>query len=376
MTSIESRRAEIKRLFDEGLKPAEIGQTLGLSIVTVHNDLRAVELKDLNPRKSADELAATLREVMESLSLLHDASDVKSYEPETRSEIIRGLSERGLKPGEMTKLTGLTYVQLKRAADRVGISIVKPCMVSTRATSKEKRAAPERVKPKKAEIVAQRRAEVKRLVLEGKSASEIAVLMKCPTSVVYNDMKVLGVASLKPKPVDDERNIKRITELAMAGLTVSAIVRASGIAAHVVNDVVKKHGIAVSRKSKTHGLVSTYRSGCKCEPCFTAGKAYDLECKRVRYATKVKPEHVHGTVGGAKNWGCDCERCVEAVRISNKVSASLPAPAEKKFDRWTPEEEAVISDRSITAREAAIKIGRTVSSVNSRRSYLNGQKSD
>lgn len=61
---------------------------------------------------------------------------------------------------------------------------------------------------------------------------------------------------------------------------------------------------------RTHGIASTYRAGCRCEPC---RKANTEKCKQQRAERALRPvdEVPHG-LGGYRNWGCRCEVCTAA----------------------------------------------------------------
>lgn len=372
MTAIDDRRAQIKTLFDSGLNPVEIGSRMSLPANTVHNDLRAVGAKDAKTTqernakpKASRESRAALTEVMKQLALPVDVQSVRSKEPETRRAIIQGLADRGLDTNEISAAMGLSYKSVAKAAKASGIAIRRsrpPKSLELARRNKETAA--------RAAVTAARRSEVGRLVAEGKSGREIADILGCDITLVYSDTRTLGI-KMAPKStiVNDERLIRGVSELAAEGKVTSEIAEALGCTGAHVREIAKKHGITLPRVGQTHGIVSTYRSGCKCDQCVAVGRKYDAERRKIRLESKVKPERVHGTVGGSTNWGCTCERCLEAVRVANRDAVALPMPVEKLFVRWTEEEDAVALDRSMTAREAAIKLGRSVSAVNGRRKH-------
>jgi hypothetical protein len=63
--------------------------------------------------------------------------------------------------------------------------------------------------------------------------------------------------------------------------------------------------------SRTHGLASTYRHGCRCEDCRTA-HTIQAAAERARRAERSRDEVPHGTFGGYVNWACRCDPCSEA----------------------------------------------------------------
>lgn len=70
------------------------------------------------------------------------------------------------------------------------------------------------------------------------------------------------------------------------------------------------------RGGRTHGTTTTYKWGCRCEPCREAKRSYD-RMKRAQYAAArpPKPKPQHGTPSMYTNHGCRCAPCTEANRL-------------------------------------------------------------
>lgn len=67
--------------------------------------------------------------------------------------------------------------------------------------------------------------------------------------------------------------------------------------------------------SRTHGLVATYRDGCRCDDCRVAAnlkRALQRRARREQIEREGIPEAIpHGRTGYA-NWGCRCGVCKAA----------------------------------------------------------------
>lgn len=61
----------------------------------------------------------------------------------------------------------------------------------------------------------------------------------------------------------------------------------------------------------THGTASTYRNGCRCEPCRIANtKRTRQERQARRERLRVDPSLApHGRYTTYENWGCRCDAC-------------------------------------------------------------------
>jgi hypothetical protein len=84
---------------------------------------------------------------------------------------------------------------------------------------------------------------------------------------------------------------------------------------------------------RTHGTNSTYKAGCRCEPCTKAASAYAKERRLAREAGDIRTstgERTHGARSTYKA-GCRCKPCTEAqsaynAKKRNEVVEAEPAP--------------------------------------------------
>ena len=84
---------------------------------------------------------------------------------------------------------------------------------------------------------------------------------------------------------------------------------------------------------RTHGTNSTYKAGCRCEPCTKAASAYAKERRLAREAGDIRTstgERTHGARSTYKA-GCRCKPCTEAqsaynAKQRNEVVEAEPAP--------------------------------------------------
>lgn len=60
--------------------------------------------------------------------------------------------------------------------------------------------------------------------------------------------------------------------------------------------------------TRTHGLASTYRGGCRCDGCRTANTVR-ARLERARRAASTPPAGAHGKAATYSNWRCRCEPC-------------------------------------------------------------------
>ena len=86
---------------------------------------------------------------------------------------------------------------------------------------------------------------------------------------------------------------------------------------------------------RTHGTNSTYKAGCRCEPCTKAASAYAKERRLAREAGDIRTstgERTHGARSTYKA-GCRCKPCTEAqsaynAKKRNEVVEAEPAPVD------------------------------------------------
>lgn len=81
-----------------------------------------------------------------------------------------------------------------------------------------------------------------------------------------------------------------------------------------------------SRTGRTHGLLSTYRHGCRCEPCRAANRNKD------RAARRKTSGRTHGRIS-TYNAGCRCEPCRE---VKSEIQARFWAKKRSAKDAPPP----------------------------------------
>lgn len=74
--------------------------------------------------------------------------------------------------------------------------------------------------------------------------------------------------------------------------------------------------------SRTHGLASTYQSGCRCGGCRAANTAR-AKLGRERRVDRTPPETAHGKTATYSNWRCRCEPC-RAAHALNLATRRTP----------------------------------------------------
>lgn len=218
-------------------------------------------------------------------------------------------------------------------------------------------------------LISYRRAVVRSLAEERFTVSEISDILGVTYNTIHSDFRVLG---LECERTDLERywaEAPRIIEFADMGKTKTEIANKVGVDASVVARLAGELGVSIRKQGKTHGRVSTYHSGCECGPCHAVGHNYHKRQRLERFRRAI-PEHVHGTYSGYSNWGCKCYQCRVASKRRSIEYTRLPVEPVNLYREWTPEEEQALRDYSLTARELAIKLRRTVHGVNHRRRRL------
>lgn len=88
----------------------------------------------------------------------------------------------------------------------------------------------------------------------------------------------------------------------------------------------------IPMSERTHGLPTTYKAGCRCQPCTQAASAYAKERYAARKAGDVRKPAGHREHGVRATYkaGCRCETCTEAQSAYNakrRETAKAAAPA-------------------------------------------------
>jgi hypothetical protein len=124
-----------------------------------------------------------------------------------------------------------------------------------------------------------------------------------------------------------------------------------------------------------HGTIGAYDNGCRCTACRRANsdrvKGQPSTRQRNRARGRTVPP-VHG-LNGYENYDCRCAVCCEAYVVRYAVAQQATKwRATLNNLPWTPEELAVARDRSLTAKQAALRLGRTFAAVKSVRTTRGG----
>lgn len=119
-----------------------------------------------------------------------------------------------------------------------------------------------------------------------------------------------------------------------------------------------------------HGTPGAYNLGCRCVACRQAnsdrckGRPSTRQRNRARGLT-VPPEH---GLNGYENYDCRCLVCCAAYVVRYARAQQATKWRATLHNRpWTDEELAVARDRSRTAKEAALLLGRTFAAVKATR---------
>jgi hypothetical protein len=152
-------------------------------------------------------------------------------------------------------------------------------------------------------------------------------------------------------------------------------------AARVAHDRAAK----LSRKERaeeaafTHGVSGYTRWGCRCETCSTA-KSLALKTWKERSRERLAQGEIevkHGLNGYIR--GCRCEICRETKaeyskpfveRWYSEAQSSTADRATRRFYPWTGPELELAARKDLTAREVALRLGRSYSAVVTMRGKL------
>lgn len=327
-STLENRVEHLRELAADGKNYEEISEALGLPYQNVY-----------------------------AMARTHGIKVVRKNKTDRALPDIKALAAQGESIVSIANKLGLSDASVRKVVKKNGIQIIKA------ASSSEE--------PKLSQARMERLAEVERLfVKEGISSAEMARMFGVSREMIRQDLNIIGIKASEAKEAQKEKQAEKIKELAEQGLITSEISEQLDIDIHMVRVIARKYDIDIPRvKEVEHGTFLSYQRGCKCDLCRAKNTeiARDQKAKRKQ---KGMPEELHGTDTGYRNWGCHCERCKEAGALKNQLATSLDAPKERNFAVWTPEEDELVRDYSLTARELALKLNRSIPAVNARRSKM------
>jgi DNA-binding CsgD family transcriptional regulator len=210
---------------------------------------------------------------------------------------------------------------------------------------------------------------------QGISASEISRRFGISREQTRKDLRALGFITSSIKKAQRAEIAARISSFAASGKSASQIAEQINETEMAVRRIGKEFGIRLPRpvtKSSTHGTVNSYNNGCRCPDCRQANTVFCAGRRALRRSRVAEmPPEKHGTISGYENWGCRCDACSAAETEHRRVRFEIPEQTNpRKAERWQSAEDDLVGDYSLTARQLAIMLNRTISSVNARRRTL------
>lgn len=333
--TVEDRIVAIRSLAEQGRNTNEIADTLGLSYGATYS----------LARKNGIQIARKMK-----------VGDISGE--------IAELSEQGMTIAEIAQKLNVSDSTIRKSAKENGITVT-----GRKAVGEDGNPLPmvERISEKRK----QRLVLVEELFTQGVRAAEIARQLGFTREMIRQDLELLNISASESNQQKIAVLSERVKELAEQGLTVSEIAASMKISVIRVRSIADKFEISISRlKAVDHGTILSYQRGCTCELCREANSQL-ARVSRERRIEKGIPDHLHGTDTGYRNWQCKCDPCKAAGSDTNRKAAIVPGlAASKKHTQWSQEEDRKVQDRSLTARQLAVILDRTVGSINTRRAIL------
>lgn len=303
----------------------------------------------------------------ETSDAVGEPSDVfparKKRIPDISSKIAQRV-EDGLSALQIAQELGVTDSTVRKYARDNGLSIAQRRKVDADGNAV----------PKITRISEQRRQRLEQvadLYRQGVRSAEIARRLGFTREMIRQDLALMEIVPSAKNQQQVSEIAEQVRALAAEGRVTSEISQLLGISVVRVRGIAEKFEITISRlKPVAHGTMLSYQRGCTCGLCREANSKSARESRERRLAKGI-PAHLHGTDTGYRNWQCKCVPCKEAGAATNRNSVTIPGLASvNKNAVWTQEDDALIDDRTLTARELAVRLDRTVSSVNTRRALL------
>lgn len=123
-----------------------------------------------------------------------------------------------------------------------------------------------------------------------------------------------------------------------------------------------------------HGAAGAYQAGCRCTPCEEWNRARVRRQPSSRQRARSRPTGTsfkHGTTTGCDHHGCRCTPC-SAAYIARYQRAQQATRERAVHNRapWTENEMTIAMAPDLTAKQAALLLGRSYAAVKSMRSRL------
>lgn len=314
--------------------------------------------------KTYDEIAEVLGlayPTVYALARKHNIKVVRKSKIAKLGDDIKRLAGEGKTAKEVASELGVSVKPVTDYANAEGIEFQKPQKVAVSSNPLDKISS----------VRAERLVEVEKLFKEGVSSAAISRQFGVSREMIRQDLELLGLSASESNKAKRAEDAKWIAVFASEGLTVSEIAEATGLTSHAIRNLGTEFGIEFARlKAVEHGTLLRYRRGCNCQPCRDANNRFCNESK-ARRLQKGIPEHLHGTQTGYQNWECRCDPCSEAGREANQKAMEVEGlEPHRTHAEWTREEDRAVADYSLTAKELARKLNRTVGAVNTRRRLI------
>lgn len=325
--------------------------------------IRSLALQGCNAEEIAVTLSIPLKDVR-SLARQNSIEFSRKVQVGDISREIAELAEQGLTFAQMAQKLNVSDTTVRKRAKQIGI---------TTAGQKKPDSGDAPSQPRTSDARTDRLVRVMELFEQGVRPADIARELGCTIDMIRSDYALLGISAKEAKKARDADTSEKIRALAAQGKIASEIASALKITGQRVKLLANQFDIVLPRlRVAEHGTFLSYRRGCNCEQCRAANTATALTQKNIR-KQKEMPKELHGTHNGYQNWGCHCEPCKAAGALQHQLATKLDVPSARKWAQWTQEEDRIVVDYSMTARELALKLGRTVSAVNMRRAAISAR---
>jgi DNA-binding CsgD family transcriptional regulator len=325
--------------------------------------IRSLALQGCN----AEEIAATLSislKAVRSLARQNTIEFSRKVKVGDISREIAELAEQGLTFAQMAQKLNVSDTTVRKRAKQIGITAVGQKKSDEDSESSE---------PRVSDARKERLVLIQEMFDQGMRSSEIARKLGYTPEMIRMDLALLGINVTEVNKAKAADASEQIRALAKEGKIASEIASDLNLPARKVKLLAKQFNITIPRlRGVEHGTFLSYQRGCTCEKCRAANNA---EARKHRENRKYKemPEELHGTENGYRNWGCLCEPCKAAGALKHQLATKLDGPSARKWAQWTQEEDRMVADYSMTARELALKLDRTVPAVNMRRAAISAR---
>jgi DNA-binding CsgD family transcriptional regulator len=325
--------------------------------------IRSLALQGCN----AEEIAATLSISLKAVRSLARQNSIEFSRKVQVGDISREIAEfaeQGLTFAQMAQKLNVSDTTVRKRAKQIGI---------TTAGQKKTDESSEFSEPRVSDARKERLVLIQEMFDQGMRSSEIARQLGYTPEMIRQDLALLGINATEANKARAADTSEQIRSLAEEGKVASEIASTLNLPAQRVKLLAKQFNITLPRlKAVEHGTFLSYQRGCNCEKCRAANTATARKHRENR-KLKEMPKEIHGTSNGYQNWGCLCDPCKAAGALKHQLAVAIDGVSARKHAQWTQEEDRMVVDYSMTARELALKLGRTVPAVNLRRATISAR---